>query len=126
MIAREPPVGRWALGALPGMAMRKFIFFLRRPPSPLTYLVQPPFSPPILSLFSPILFFRPDSFPSLPLLHFVSGPSSTPLGDARRHGQTRAQETQAGSRLPILVHSDCLPSFHNGSFASRGAGMEII
>lgn len=125
VIARDPRlvVGHW----VPSRGWRCGSSFFSPPaavssylPRPATLLPSDPFSLP------PILFFRSNSFLSLPPLRFDSGPSSTPLGDARGQGQTRGQETQAGPRLPILVHSDCLPSFRYGSFASRGVGMERI
>lgn len=91
----ETPGWSLGIGCPPEDGDAEVHFFLRRPPSPLTCLVQPPFSPPILSLFLQYYFsYRILSFhchPFVLILDPVRPRSVMPEGKdrlgVRRHRQ---------------------------------------
>ena len=109
MIAGEPPLG---IGCRSGMVLRKsFFFFLLRRPRPTLRRFLSPFLLP-----ATLLLLHPLSIPPIPIRilfpfanpQYVSGPSSTPLGDAK--GKSRPKERHGtGPELSTLIHSDSVP-----------------
>ena len=115
------PVGHWV--SFRDGAAEVFIFFLLRRPRPTLRRFLSPFLLP-----ATLLLLHPLSIPPIPIRilfpfanpQYVSGPSSTPLGDAK--GKSRPKERhRTGPELSTLIHSDSVPPsrYLLSCFASR-------
>lgn len=112
MIAGEPPLG---IGCRSGMVLRKSFYFFFFDSA--VRVRQSVSSSHLFFSFQPPSFFSvPSSIPPIPIRilfpfanpQYVSGPSSTPLGDAK--GKSRPKERhRTGPELSTLIHSDSVP-----------------
>lgn len=105
---------RWALGVVPGWCCGSLFLFFFYSAVRVRHSVS---SSHLFFSFQPPSFFSiPSSIPPIPIRilfpfanpQYVSGPSSTPLGDAK--GKSRPKERhRTGPELSTLIHSDSVP-----------------